>query len=332
MNSKSSIKQRIDWIDYLKVVGMFFIIYGHMFPRQYISHMLSAFFVPVFFVASGYLCKNTFPFPVLIKKLRNTILLYIIICTLNFFIHKYLMHDGHTWLVFLQAVLIGNTDIIGTMWFVYTLVMIRIFHNYIIKIKHLPILVSGICFLILLIMGQSIRIPNAFLATIISLPFFEIGYYISLLYNEKLQKHIETVKTYPVLFFFISISIFFIIWLLARINNYVNFYKVDYGNNFMLFIINSLLGIYATFLLSILIMQALPKSREFFTIMSYGNIFTLGFQLFFVVWAQTFIGNYLPPHFRYTIPAEIIAAIIILLLFFPVNFIYYKWSHKQTLK
>lgn len=50
-------QQRKNWVDWAKVLGMFFIIYGHCFPET-MTNFVYAFNVPVFFLISGYLCKK----------------------------------------------------------------------------------------------------------------------------------------------------------------------------------------------------------------------------------------------------------------------------------
>lgn len=120
------------------------------------------------------------------------------------------------------------------------------------------------------------------------------------------------------------------IWFSVHLNGYVYMYKGDYGNSFLLFIINSIIGIYATFIVSILIYRLFNRQKNFFRVMAYGNIFTLAFHLFLVKWAQQLIWTFFPSHFRYSIPAEIVASIIILLMFTPFNYLYYNFKHKRV--
>lgn len=47
-------KNRIIWIDWLKVFGIFLIIWGHMFPPM-ITDFIYSFSVPLFFITSGFL-------------------------------------------------------------------------------------------------------------------------------------------------------------------------------------------------------------------------------------------------------------------------------------
>ena len=46
-----------NWIDWMKVLGMFAIIWGHCFPQLF-SDFLYAFNVPLFFFISSYLSKK----------------------------------------------------------------------------------------------------------------------------------------------------------------------------------------------------------------------------------------------------------------------------------
>ena len=52
-------RPRLHWVDVMKVLGMFFIIYGHLFTYGY--QYAYAFNVPVFFVLSGFLFKEDQP-------------------------------------------------------------------------------------------------------------------------------------------------------------------------------------------------------------------------------------------------------------------------------
>ena len=49
------------WVDAMKTMGMFFIIYGHLFSYGY--PYVYAFNVPVFFILSGFLFKEDQPHP-----------------------------------------------------------------------------------------------------------------------------------------------------------------------------------------------------------------------------------------------------------------------------
>lgn len=48
--------RRVNYIDWMKALGMFFIIWGHLNP-EYIKDCIYTFSVPSFFVISGFLFK-----------------------------------------------------------------------------------------------------------------------------------------------------------------------------------------------------------------------------------------------------------------------------------
>ena len=49
-------KQRQGWIDWVKVLGMLFIVWGHSSPKLF-SDFVYTFSVPLFFIMAGYLSR-----------------------------------------------------------------------------------------------------------------------------------------------------------------------------------------------------------------------------------------------------------------------------------
>lgn len=47
-----------NWIDWMKALGMFFIVWGHLSPAH-LKDVIYAFNVPCFFIISGFLFKGT---------------------------------------------------------------------------------------------------------------------------------------------------------------------------------------------------------------------------------------------------------------------------------
>lgn len=50
-------KERHTWIDWMKLIGMLFIVWGHFFPTH-ASNWIYAFNVPLFFCISGSLTNS----------------------------------------------------------------------------------------------------------------------------------------------------------------------------------------------------------------------------------------------------------------------------------
>lgn len=70
---------RYDWLDLMRVIGMYFIIVGHMFPIA--ATTIYAFSVPLFFVLSGFLSKQENMNTVFWRKLwKGLIIPMIFIC------------------------------------------------------------------------------------------------------------------------------------------------------------------------------------------------------------------------------------------------------------
>ena len=65
-------KVRFYWVDWMKVIGMFLIIWGHLFPKHSCDFIYS-FNVPLFFCISGFLEGGRL-------KLKPLMVPYLIIC------------------------------------------------------------------------------------------------------------------------------------------------------------------------------------------------------------------------------------------------------------
>ncbi len=69
-------KNRIEWIDLCKGIGIILIIAGHCLPLSgKLCRMIFIFHVPLFFFLSGYVAKTEIPFSALVKRKAKTLLL-----------------------------------------------------------------------------------------------------------------------------------------------------------------------------------------------------------------------------------------------------------------
>mgnify|MGYP002625987312 FL=1 len=130
------------WIDWTKVIGMLLIVWGHFFP-DIATNFIYAFSVPLFFFMSGFLTKNdAVGHKLFLKKIWTSLALpYLIISVINC-IPYWLKHiyDGGIWYS-MFAILTGFHNIhdmggitgiagCGTMWFVYTLLIIKTLNHF----------------------------------------------------------------------------------------------------------------------------------------------------------------------------------------------------------
>ena len=136
MKSTKSIENgRMNWVDWIKAIGMFFIVYGHTFPEK-LSIYIYTFSVPLFFIISGFLSKRENDYRVFWKKIFfNMILPVIIIVTFSFLYYttKHLRagdYDAFAIFKFFVGSLIGLHKYLGACWFVYTLIVLKVLHQF----------------------------------------------------------------------------------------------------------------------------------------------------------------------------------------------------------
>ena len=128
-------QKRLIWIDWMKAIGIYLIVLGHFFSvgEKYVY----VFNGPLFFVLSGFLSKKEADHRQFWKKLwYNLVVPMLLICLLNFLINIghtlacggviSAMSIGYFWF---QA-LIGLQSSLGTCWFIYALVIIKIIYQF----------------------------------------------------------------------------------------------------------------------------------------------------------------------------------------------------------
>lgn len=124
------------WVDYLKVLGMVSIVWGHCAPTHF-SSFAYAFDVQLFFWVSGYLTKNRFvPWGLFARKTWRTLLLpMLLICMIALCLSALMSRSS--WMDLPKSMLLVLAGFhsfygiagCGAMWFVYSLIIIRGVHN-----------------------------------------------------------------------------------------------------------------------------------------------------------------------------------------------------------
>lgn len=56
MELTKTVNKRMNWLDWMKTIGMYLIVYGHY--TSYAHEFIYTFSVPLFFVMSGFLFKK----------------------------------------------------------------------------------------------------------------------------------------------------------------------------------------------------------------------------------------------------------------------------------
>ena len=265
------------FIDNIKVVLIFLVVFGHLIER-YIesSNTLMAiymfiyiFHMPLFIYISGYLSKN-------LNKSKKVFLKNLLIPYILLNIIWYILAYIYTGEVDLPIIRPG-----WTLWFLLSLFFWRITLKYVIKIKY----ILPISFIFGILMGF---IPNgsilSFSRTIVFLPFFLLGYYTDIHKIKNLFNRFNFGVCIVGILLFIIIS--FLISNKAILN-----YKFLYGShsykelgmNAYIGIICRVLLYISSIILSLFVAYIIPSSKTFFTHIGKSTMYVYVFHTYTVL-------------------------------------------------
>ena len=295
----------MNWVDWIKAIGMFLIVYGHTFPEKW-SIYIYTFSVPLFFIISGFLSKRENDYRVFWKKIFfNMILPVIIIVTFSFLYYtaKHLRagdYDAFAIFKFFVGSLIGLQKYLGTCWFVYTLIVLKVLHQF-----TPPYCEKKLIMIILLVFSTAAIalsyyncfLGNSLINVLISYPFFVFG---NVLGKYKAQINNFHNRYIEILIFLLSI---FFVYICAKYNGEVWVYINDYGNNFILYLLGGIFGFALVFVVSKWLNRV---NWSIVHDISTGSILILGFHLVLLGKVINYIGD------------SFITSVIILLVFVPV--------------
>lgn len=231
-------KEHYYWIDWMKFIGMYFIVAGHIFPYGY--EYIYVFNVPLFFVISGFLSHHVDNTRVFWKNLfQNLIVPCMIICLVLHLIG------------IIESAVLGRFELanipkhivncilgefgrkssaggIGICWFIYTLILCKIIYQF---IGNKPV-INGI--VVILFAGiayfynqKGFHFYNSVVNTTLAYPLFAAGVgYKQLRINDICRK-----KWPLVLGAILSIIV---VWLIGYYNGAPWMFNNTYGKNIVL--------------------------------------------------------------------------------------------------
>lgn len=127
-----SIDERIHWVDALKVIGMFLVVWGHFLNGSLIKVLIYSFHVPLFFFLSGFLCSKQIDRAKRTKVLLYPYLGWTLVSLVPVILKKYFIDKNSI----LDVVCNGIYGIIPLngfscwnqpLWFLWTLCVVQIF-------------------------------------------------------------------------------------------------------------------------------------------------------------------------------------------------------------
>lgn len=307
---------RINWIDWMKSIGIYLVVLGHFYTNIYI--FIYTFHMPLFFIISGFLCKHEDNNRVFWKKLwYNLIIPMLIICLINNIydgMKVYGLDIVYVFKVFKGYILnvpFAMVNCLGSMWFIYTLVVIKIIYQSYCNNKIMIGL--SIVFLIATLLynrfdlSRYLYSSNAIVDVFTAFPFFMIGNI-----TKKYKKYLNEIKNKIILFFIFSISLG-IVYVCGVLNQPVWMFQCGYGDNIFLFLTGGIFGTIAVFCISKLI----GSYSSYITKISTGTIIILGFHHHLI----NIVRNYFPV----TTILDYVFSFIIIGIFIPLIYISEKY-------
>lgn len=301
---------RIDWVDWMKAIGMYLIILGHFYSVG--EKFIYVFHVPLFFVISGFLTKKEIDERMFWRKQwYNLVIPMLLMAVTNFVYHSILQLFNGAFSVddcywFVRNTLFGMVSGFDMLWFVYTLIILKIFYQYCpsTKLFHSLIPVMLVLAYIYHSVGHLTTLfilnePNSFINICTAYPFFALG-----LVGRDYKNMLIGLNNKIKLISFVACGLL-LIALCGKYNGYVGMYCADYGGNIFLFLLGAVAGTIMIWAISKLLGNA-PKA---IVVISRGTFVILGFHKMLI----DFVRAYLSPSFL-----DIAFAMLIILLFIPI--------------
>lgn len=301
---------RLEWIDWMKAIGIYLIVLGHFY--SFGEKFIYAFHVPLFFLISGFLCRKECEQSIFWKKLWfNLAVPMLIIAAVNFVYASILqLKDGafeyKTFYWFVRNVLFGMVSGFDTLWFVYSLILLKIIFQY----CHSRVLFYSLIVVMLALAYMYnnfdlsafpfyLNEPNAIINVCMAYPFFALGI---LVHDYKAILNGWNHKTMLVI---MGVCGFLLVSICCYFNGSVGLYRCNYGGNMPLCLLGGIFGTMMIWAFS----KLLGHASKYVVIISRGTIIILGFHKIIIDLVRVFF----PASY-----ADVVFAIIIVILFLPV--------------
>lgn len=267
-------RERLAWLDWMKTLAIYLIIAGHCYVPGY--KYVYVFSVPAFFIMSGFLSKREFSFKELsVKMWWNLVvpMFFLFLIHLSY-VTIFRLVNGTFEVDYVWKRLIGATvgmqrPGLGVLWFIYTLVILKILLQIIPeKGEKKWLLITNIMFLFLAFLyhGLNIDIANSIVNILLAMPFFSIGYIL-----RPYKQVLNDCNIYAVPF--VAVLGLVLIILCGYYNDIVSLYKCTYGDSMALCLLGGIAGTTFLWSLSRMLERFLPRLVR---IIGGGTIVILG--------------------------------------------------------
>ncbi len=296
----TNIKERKNWIDWMKAIGMLMIVWGHCFPDGGTSEFLYAFNVPLFFIISGYLTHREHSMALCWDKcLHNLVIPYFILSLIKVagFILKHL--DDGMWAWSLFGVTFGFHSIngasgCGNLWFFYALIVIKLVYQMFVHGKKSMLAVS-----ILSLCGAvaynhfGVEMAWGVTDAMLALPFFMLGNLGSSVLKTPFNSFIAGMCRTSASARWVMVTVLAAAtYIIGQYNGEASMFMGQYGESLALFIPGAVAGSLAILILSVLLDKV---KLSVVSVISAGSIVILEFHREFLHPVMKLINNLTPP-------------------------------------
>ncbi|EEV21074.1 acyltransferase family protein [Treponema vincentii] len=245
-------RERIDWIDVAKAIGISFVIMGHLHNPERVSAFIYAFHMPLFFFLSGMTFKKEKNFiDYLHKKIRTLLIPYFLFAIITYIfwliLGRHFGEDANTGIPIIKPLIgIFYSNAIdnwlafnGPLWYLTCLFVVEIAYYFLSKVK------KSICSAILILCGivgyilsltSFIRLPWSINVGLTAIVFYGFG---NLFING-----IEKISLRRIFNGILCILFGIICYITSQMNGLIDMNSNFYGN-IILFYLGAVSGILA---------------------------------------------------------------------------------------
>lgn len=306
----SADSKRLEWIDWMKVLGIYLVVLGHFYSIG--ERFIYVFHIPLFFLISGFLSKRESDKRFFWKKLWYNLAVPMLIMTVFNFVYACVVQvcdgtfDGSAFYWFARNVVFGMVAGFDTLWFVYTLIVLKMLLQYCSFQKIFYAL--SVMMLALAYVYNHVNLsgapfflnqPNAIIDVCTAFPFFALGVF-ARDYKHLLNGWHQSQSFIPLAvigFLFVSVCWYY--------NGNVGLHACCYGGNMLLFLLGGLSGSIMVFAVS----KVIGRTVQPITIISRGTIIILGLHKLMIYLVRAFFSASC---------FDVVFAAIIILMFVPV--------------
>ena len=272
-------RERMVWLDWMKVLAILSIIWGHFFSAGY--EYLYVFSVQTFCVISGFLYKKSADWKTCLRKCFWQLFVPTVLLSTIMQLEAYLrcMALGTSydvsWPWFFQWLLLGHRWCMGPCWYFYTLIVMRLIMQALPERKWVyALLFMALSAGAIVLHQQGIEVSNANVNVLVCMPFFLIGVFL-----KPIKQMLNYMHNYWYEAFLLLVAMALVV-LCGKQNDCVWMYLCGYGSSFPFFIIGGVAGPLMLYVLS-LWLSRLPY-RQMVQTLSKGSIFIIGVHIIIV--------------------------------------------------